>query len=366
MSNTEFIYHNFSLSSDVLDSYIKSTVAERKYLKRNRINDGGYESALTNCIIDAIANDKAKFDPTDTKMVDTVEKLIKECGYGTNGKYSESARIAMQKLCIMRGMNPNEQKLYDHTLGAQLKRGSDKVKSFFGFKKKKEETKKTVAKQPNIKTANNTLSTLLVSVVLVGMTTFLCADKGLEKDIDIKSQKKTENTRAKTTDIIVQNYNITNSKLTHAQKTENTKKTVNNEQLQAINNFCDSSLDILMGAQRRDSLYNKIQNQVDRGIFKIPNGMSVQRIAHAMEMSRIYEGKSIILDALNSNTKLTDAQQQAFESHIDGIGIRGEKLQKRMMQKQKLSNHSKFDKSSYAQQKAHIKNLKQLRQLRGR
>lgn len=164
----------------------------------------------------------------------------------------------------------------------------------------------------------------------------------------------------------MQNYNITNSKLTHAQKTENTKKTVNNEQLQAINNFCDSSLDILMGAQRRDSLYNKIQNQVDRGIFKIPNGMSVQRIAHAMEMSRIYEGKSIILDALNSNTKLTDAQQQAFESHIDGIGIRGEKLQKRMMQKQKLSNHSKFDKSSYAQQKAHIKNLKQLRQLRGR
>lgn len=121
-----------------------------------------------------------------------------------------------------------------------------------------------------------------------------------------------------------------------------------------------------MGAKKRDALYDKIQQQVDRGIFKIPNGMSVQRIAHAMKMSRIYEGESIILDALNNNIKLTEAQQIAFEKHIDGIGIRGEKLQKRMMQKQKLSNHSKFDKSSYAQQKAHVKNLKQLRQLRGR
>ena len=94
--------------------------------------------------------------------------------------------------------------------------------------------------------------------------------------------------------------------------------------------------------------------------------MSVQRVAHAMVMSRIYEGKSVILDALNTDKQLTDAQQSAFEEHINGIGIRGEKLQQRMSKKQKLSSHSKFDRSSYAKQQAHIKNLKQLRQMRGR
>ncbi len=365
MTTSDFKYYNFSLSRDILETYTSNTVAERKYLKKQG-KLKGYESALTNCIITAIASNKVEFDITNQDMINTVEKLIKECGYGTDGIYSENAHIAMQKLCIARGQKPDAVKLYDHTWSARFKRGASKVKSLFGFGKnkeeKKEEPKKVIPQQPEHKNRKTLWGTIVLSAALVGMTTLFC-------NKCVNENKNTDDNNPKKRIVNVQNTPANTLKIEtkkEAEKIPQKTVTENNQQLQAINNFCDSSLDILMGAKKRDALYDKIQQQVDRGIFKIPNGMSVQRIAHAMKMSRIYEGESIILDALNNNIKLTEAQQIAFEKHIDGIGIRGEKLQKRMMQKQKLSNHSKFDKSSYAQQKAHVKNLKQLRQLRGR
>jgi len=125
-----------------------------------------------------------------------------------------------------------------------------------------------------------------------------------------------------------------------------------------------SALNILLGQKKADDLCRQVQAQLDAGIFAAPRGMSVQRIAHAMTMSRIYEGKSIILDALKSKVRLTPAQQAAFEHHIDEIGDLGVKLQKRMASGHRLSTHSRYDHASKAMQKVHIKNLKQLKQMR--
>jgi len=125
-----------------------------------------------------------------------------------------------------------------------------------------------------------------------------------------------------------------------------------------------SALDILLGESKANDLCAQVQSQIDAGIFAAPNGMSAQRIAHAMTMSRIYEGKSVILDALNSKTKLTPQQQAEFNHHIEEIGDMGVKLQKRMAAKQQLSTYSKYDRSSKILKQLHKKNMKQLRQAR--
>lgn len=361
MINADFQYFNFHLNTSTIQNYIENTVAERKYMRWHS-NRGAYEAPLTDSIINAIAGNKVKFDINNTELVETLDKLIRKCGYGTDGTYTESAHQAMKNLCIMRGINPDNAKLYDHTLSGRIAQGKEKIKGFFGFGKKKQDEQKVVATQPANK--KSVVGAFIAGAALMGLTTMLTGDKINEKSDAPAQPKKTENVRTTTSANTLKITPVVQNKTVATKQTK--PANVNDPQLQAINNFCDTSLDILMGAQKRDSLYNKIQAQVDKGIFKIPNGMSVQRIAHAMEMSRIYEGKSVILDALNTDKQLTDAQQNAFEEHINGIGIRGEKLQQRMSKKQKLSSHSKFDRSSYAKQQAHIKNLKQLRQMRGR
>lgn len=123
-----------------------------------------------------------------------------------------------------------------------------------------------------------------------------------------------------------------------------------------------SALTILIGNENAQKLCKNIRAKFDAGIFQLPDGMSIERVAHAMEMSRIYEGHSIILDALNSDVKLTDAQQQAFNDHIASIGDLGINLQKRMAAKHKLSRNSRYDHANQSLRMTHVKNLKQLKQ----
>ena len=132
----------------------------------------------------------------------------------------------------------------------------------------------------------------------------------------------------------------------------------------AITRASRSALNILIGTKQAQKLCDNIQSKVDSGIFQLPEGMSVERVAHAMQMSRVYEGHSVILDALNSNVKLTLEQQRAFNEHIASIGDLGVKLQKRMASKHNLSKHSRYDNAKKTLKMAHAKNLKQLRQMR--
>lgn len=142
--------------------------------------------------------------------------------------------------------------------------------------------------------------------------------------------------------------------------------TEDQELANAVTKASRTALDILIGIERAQKLCDKVEAQVKDGIFTLPEGMSVERVAHAMEMSRIYEGNSVILDALKSNVKLTAEQQQAFDDHIASIGDLGVKLQQRMASQHKLNNHSRYDKAAKNLQMAHAKNLKQLRQIKNR
>jgi len=154
------------------------------------------------------------------------------------------------------------------------------------------------------------------------------------------------------------------------QKSGTTKQTVASSESQAkaeaVTRASRSALNVLIGTKRAQKLCDNIQSKVDAGIFKLPDGMSVERVAHAIQMSRIYEGHSVILDALNSDKPLTVEEQRAFDEHIASIGDLGVKLQKRMATKHKLSKHSRYNNSQKTLKIAHIKNLKQLKQITNR
>ncbi len=162
-------------------------------------------------------------------------------------------------------------------------------------------------------------------------------------------------------------------KTANAQTLQNagaTKQTVASSESQAkaeaVTRASRSALNVLIGTKRAQKLCDNIQSKVDAGIFKLPDGISVERVAHAMQMSRIYEGHSVILDALNSDKPLTVEEQRAFDEHIASIGDLGVKLQKRMATKHKLSKHSRYDNAQKVLKIAHIKNLKQLKQITNR
>ena len=129
-------------------------------------------------------------------------------------------------------------------------------------------------------------------------------------------------------------------------------------------NYYNTSLDILLGTEKKNALLSKIQKQIDNNIFQLEQGVSVERFAHAYVMSTVYEGKSIIHNSLAATAALSSNHQQQLTQHILEIGEKGEKLQHKAAQKGKLSNHSKFSSASKTLQQAHITNLKQLKQLR--
>lgn len=384
-NNKYFSYYCFDLSKETLEQYIESATDEKQH-KHNSYLTRRYAIELTTCAIRAIANNEAEFDTKDKEMFNLLISLIEKCGQDDNGVYSQDAHKAIKKICVAYGLAENAITLSDKTKTHVTKTLGNKIRNFLGLGQKSKTTEDIQPKSQ--KTTNRgfwhtiAITGATVTAGLAMMFAAQCVSDQQnheDKKTPVKNTVAKQDAKSNANKKWGYSWGQASNKKTARWpiKPFATKQTVrktiqqnitstDSVKIVAINNFCDSSLDILIGKKKREALYNKIQNQVNRGIFKIPNGMSLQRIAHAMEMSRIYEGKSIILDALKSDKVLNQAEQEAFAKHIEGIGERGEKLQKRMMKKHKLSSYSKFNKASYAQQKTHIKNLKQLRQLRGR
>ncbi len=400
----DFRYSGFWISKDRLKDYTENTVEEKKYTgKRRKYYNSNI--MLTTSIIRCIAGGEVEFNVKDTELCNLLEDMIIKCGTDDNGVYTPEAHQAMQKLCVMRGMAPNAIKLLDKTNSSIWERTSNKIKGFFGWGKKKEESatqektkqqiqvkaqpqtkvkspekiapQTTPAQQPTQTTREKFNRTLAgtASVALMGVAFFaLMGMRGCDTEKQNKTQAQPNTkTQAYTQKTVTDKLNIqpvVKQATPEAQPTPEKMVTPAVTQDQAreiakINACCNSSLNILIGEQAREKLYAQVRRQVERGIFQIPSGMSVERVAHAITMSRIYEGKSVILDALNATQKLTPAQQVAFADHIDSIGVNGVGLQKRMATKQKLSSHSKYDRASKAMKTTHAKNLKELRQMRG-
>lgn len=421
----DFKYSVFWLSKPDLIEYIKNfdRLSGDAYASAYSI------SQLLDCIIENIAAGNIEFNTKDVELCDILEELVVKAGKQQDGTYTQTARQAMRKLCTMQGKQPDAVQLYDTEKKSWWKKATGKVKSFFGFNKKSEEktqnpeqivetTPNTVKPTPDkvettpdtvepvpdttenplhsvqvpqkttvephnaVKDKNsrdsNLLRTAVVSgAIIVGLGLIGIAkahqDRSQQTNQNLEPKKeKTENTKSNL-NLSFSSWQSVDSKISSwpqslqsivKKKTTEEQKTTDAE-IAKINACCNSSLNILIGEKARNKLYTQIRNQVKNGIFQIPGNMSVERVAHAITMSRIYEGKSIILDALNSKQKLTQEQQKAFVNHIESIGVNGVGLQKRMAAKQKLSSHSKYDTASKSLKVTHAKNLKQLRQMRG-
>lgn len=128
----------------------------------------------------------------------------------------------------------------------------------------------------------------------------------------------------------------------------------------------------LHGKNKAQKLIQKVENQINNGIFSAEQGLTKERIAHAYLMCSIYQdadkdGTKIVLDAVNSQEKLTPEQQKAFTDYIiNNVGDRGTTLQKLSVQKGNRNHHSAYNNASRQLQRQHIRNLQQVRALHNR
>lgn len=306
--------------------------------------------SLGDRIISAIADNDYWVNETDAEIYPLLEEFITRCGYDSNGVYSKTARNAMQNLCIAQGKNPDEHVLFDKNFSGRKNKIVSKIKNVFGFGKKQEaepEQHDTASKQ---KKWMYRITATVAGLAMVGAGLFMgqkMSDNATNQAPNFKTVK-TDSVSHKS----VQTYDIARN------------QPASDSISVALTRSSKSALNILLNEKKAADLCNQVQRQMDAGIFVAPHGMSAERIAHAITMSRIYEGTSVVTDALESKTKLTPAQQAEFNQHIDEIGDMGVKLQKKMTTKQKLSQHSQFNKASKTMRQVHVQNLKHLHQLR--
>ena len=133
-------------------------------------------------------------------------------------------------------------------------------------------------------------------------------------------------------------------------------------------NYYMNAIEMLTSAQERDKLCQQINQQLAQGTFSLPQDISPERLAYAQVMYKQYGIKSSLQSSINSQTKLTAEQQAQLVQDVYAAGKQGKGVQA-MAQKQhqgKLSSYSKYDEASFQQQKKHVKNLQQLRQLRAK
>jgi len=376
----DFRYAGFWVSRYNLQDYLMNVRGGRT-LSHRRYDYCTY--GIVESIINCMATNNVEFNVKDHEICRLLEQLIRAGGYDEHGVYSQAAHQAMHNLCVMQGKNPADHVLYNKNISGRFGQVKTKIKSLFGIGKKKEQEPQKSADKPNKNKILYRISATLTGVAAVGAVMLMTGDKtGTATQADVARGSvptfKTI-TVGDTTHSSTQVYNLDRCFYPRAQaarspftqhidrmaKSVNAAAPVATDSASVrLTRASESALNILLGQRKAAELCRQVQAQIDAGIFAAPRGMSVPRIAHAMTMSRIYEGKSVILDALKSKVRLTPAQQAAFEQHIDEIGDLGVKLQRRMASGQRLSTHSRYDHASRALQTAHIKNLKQLNQLR--
>lgn len=405
----DFKYYGFGLSRESVKTYMNSVIAGHSTKGRPQMYT--HADGLVDAIIQAIATKKATYDPNDTETCQLLEQLVTECGYDENGSYTDEARNAIKNLYIAQGKDYNETVLTDKKTVSAWDKTKSKLKSLFGFKKKKEansEQPNTTPKEEKIITKQNsaeqekqqnknkkpywsaTISTILATGLALAFYATGDKEYSTASNADSTKVKKFETIYKLTPDgtsyvKFANLYNIEASMKKHTASLDSAMrfrmpiiKTLHHNATQEkvisqpatdslsvqLTRTSKSALEILLGVQGAKKLCDQVRSQINAGVFAAPNGMSVERIAHAMEMSRVYEGNSVILNALTSKTKLTPAQQKAFNDHIDSIGDMGVKLQKRVAAQHKLSKQGKFNKAKKSIQIQHVKNLKQLKMIK--
>lgn len=145
------------------------------------------------------------------------------------------------------------------------------------------------------------------------------------------------------------------------QKQEATTVAIDTAYAQALVNYYNSALDIIGGAKKANVLA-KINNQVQSGNIVLSDYISVERVAYAYFIYREYGFNIDVLNlAVNGNQKLTDAQMAELNKVIVDAGERGKGVQQMAKQRVEarggsLSQHSKFENATKAQQRAYLVN----------
>ena len=133
--------------------------------------------------------------------------------------------------------------------------------------------------------------------------------------------------------------------------------------MNAMNNYCNSAMDIIAGEKKKNDVMSKLNNQVKNGNLVLNDTISIERVAYTYFMYREYGFNIDVLNlAVNGNQKLTDAEQAELLNVISEAGERGKGVQQ--MAKQKLesrgkqlkSGHSKFENATKAQQRQYLVN----------
>ncbi len=132
--------------------------------------------------------------------------------------------------------------------------------------------------------------------------------------------------------------------------------------IDAMNNYCNSAMDIIAGEKNKNDVMTKLNNQVKNGNLVLNDSISVERVAYTYFIYREYGFNIDVLNlAVNGNQKLSAAQQSELLNVINAAGERGIGVQKMARERVNarggdLGHHSKFEHATRAQQRAHLVN----------
>lgn len=134
----------------------------------------------------------------------------------------------------------------------------------------------------------------------------------------------------------------------------------------AIVNHHNHALKMILGEKKKDKLLADVRAKIDNGIIALPNDMGAEEFAYALTMYKQYGVSSSLQKAMQSDTKLSTAENQKVAQDIIAAGDTGLGVQKMALELSKgKSNHkSSYNRASRRDQKQHNLNMKQLRQIR--
>lgn len=138
--------------------------------------------------------------------------------------------------------------------------------------------------------------------------------------------------------------------------------TVDSAYVVAMKNYYNSAMDIIAGQNKKEDVLRKLENQIQSGNIVVNDSVMAERVAYAYFMYREYGFKIDVLNlAVNSNEKLTDAQNAELIQVVLNAGERGAGVKKMAQQRVEsrggsLGKHSKFEHATRAQQRAYLVN----------
>ncbi|MBO6281329.1 MAG: hypothetical protein J6N49_02225 [Alphaproteobacteria bacterium] len=158
--------------------------------------------------------------------------------------------------------------------------------------------------------------------------------------------------------------NVTTVQFTQVQQEQQVKNKQAEKEARIWQNYYDSTVDILAPTVNIDKnvLYNKIQNQLDKGILSLPEGVTKEKVALNYVLFKAYGLNSSLDNALNTAATLTAEQQASFARDA---GIKQTDIKQIALKKHgKLLSYSAYNHAHKNVQKRYTQNLKELRQLK--